>query len=113
MVERDGLQAHCAQVGEHLLVRLRELQAKHDVIGDVRGTGLMLGVEMVKDRRTKVRGAWARRGWGRGGDVGCVCVVVEACVTAAAAVAAAADGAHAHHTPHAPRRSPPRPRLPR
>jgi 4-aminobutyrate aminotransferase-like enzyme len=41
-------------VGNHLLQRLRELQAKHDIIGDVRGQGLMLGVEFVKDRKTKV-----------------------------------------------------------
>ena len=41
------------QVGGLLLERLRGLQAKHDVIGDVRGQGLMLGVEMVSDRGTK------------------------------------------------------------
>lgn len=47
-------QARCAEVGNHLVRRLGELQAKHDIIGDVRGKGLMLGVEFVKDRTTKV-----------------------------------------------------------
>lgn len=41
------------QVGGLLLERLRALQGKHGVIGDVRGQGLMLGVEMVQDRGTK------------------------------------------------------------
>ena len=45
--------ANALQVGSLLLERLRALQAKHDVIGDVRGQGLMLGVEMVQDRGTK------------------------------------------------------------
>lgn len=56
VVDKEHRQAHCAAVGEHLLRRLRGLQAKHDIIGDVRGTGLMLGVELVKNRTTKVGG---------------------------------------------------------
>lgn len=43
-------------MGAHLTRRLKELQGKHDVIGDVRGPGLMMGLEMVKDRATKVQG---------------------------------------------------------
>lgn len=42
-----------AQVGNLLLERLRQLQGKHDIIGDVRGQGLMLGLEMVTDRASK------------------------------------------------------------
>ncbi|KAF5829562.1 pyridoxal phosphate-dependent transferase [Dunaliella salina] len=45
--------AKSAQVGSHLLKRLHALQAKHDIIGNVRGSGLMLGLEFVKDRHTK------------------------------------------------------------
>src|SRR5690606_8096251 len=44
-----------ATVGEHLMGRLRELQNKHQLIGDVRGFGLMIGIELVKDRQTKAR----------------------------------------------------------
>ena len=41
------------QVGDLLLERIRALQQKHNIIGDVRGQGLMLGVEMVKDQASK------------------------------------------------------------
>jgi len=41
------------QVGNLLLERIRGLQQKHSIIGDVRGQGLMLGVEMVKDQTSK------------------------------------------------------------
>ncbi len=52
---RDGLMANAAAVGERLLAGCRELQAKHPVIGDVRGKGLMIGLELVRDRTTKAR----------------------------------------------------------
>jgi len=48
-----GLAANASRMGERLLAGLRKLQAKHDCIGDVRGAGLMIGVEFVKDRKTK------------------------------------------------------------
>ncbi|KAJ6678029.1 hypothetical protein OIU85_008598 [Salix viminalis] len=39
--------------GSHLIGRLRELQRSHDIIGDVRGRGLMVGIELVTDRKEK------------------------------------------------------------
>jgi 4-aminobutyrate aminotransferase len=52
---RDGLIENAARVGEHLLGSLRELVARHRIVGDVRGKGLMIGIELVKDRETKAR----------------------------------------------------------
>ena len=51
----DGLVANAASVGAYLLDGLRELQNKHRIIGDVRGLGLMIGVELVRDRESKLR----------------------------------------------------------
>ena len=52
LVERQYA-ANAARVGEMFLARLRQLQAVHVEIGDVRGKGLFLGVELVKDRLSK------------------------------------------------------------
>lgn len=48
----EGLQAHALAVGGHLLTELRRLQASVDLIGDVRGSGLFIGIELVRDRTT-------------------------------------------------------------
>jgi alanine-glyoxylate transaminase/(R)-3-amino-2-methylpropionate-pyruvate transaminase len=53
VIDREGIQENAAKVGEHLKNRLLELQKKHPLIGEVRGLGLMLGVELVRDRKTK------------------------------------------------------------
>ena len=52
---KDSLVANAAAVGAHLLDGLGELQKKHALIGDVRGKGLMIGIELVRDRQTKER----------------------------------------------------------
>jgi len=52
IVDDEGLQANAATVGAHLLAGLRALQERYAVIGDVRGIGLFIGVEMVGDRET-------------------------------------------------------------
>ena len=54
VIEREGLQANSLRVGNHLKAGFNKLAGKHSLIGEARGLGLMLGVEMVKDRTTKV-----------------------------------------------------------
>jgi 4-aminobutyrate aminotransferase-like enzyme/Ser/Thr protein kinase RdoA (MazF antagonist) len=51
-VEDEDLQAHALRVGARLLAGLDQLAARHSVIGDVRGNGLFIGVELVRDRTT-------------------------------------------------------------
>lgn len=53
VIEEDDLKTNARVVGGYLKSRLLELQEKHAIIGDVRGMGLMLGIELVKDRKTK------------------------------------------------------------
>jgi 4-aminobutyrate aminotransferase-like enzyme len=52
-IERDRLVENAADVGEWMLGRLREMQERYPFVGDVRGRGLLIGVELVKDRQTK------------------------------------------------------------
>ncbi|WP_120502342.1 aspartate aminotransferase family protein [Roseovarius sp. EL26] len=53
VIREDKVQENAQVVGGALLTRLNELKDKYPVIGDVRGRGLMLAIEMVKDRKTK------------------------------------------------------------
>ena len=52
VVQDEDLQAHAFQVGEQMLARLRSLMNRHEVIGDVRGSGFFIGVELVRNRDT-------------------------------------------------------------
>ncbi len=56
VIEQEKLQENSLQLGNYILAGLEKLKGKHKVIGDVRGKGLMLGIEFVKDRATKEPG---------------------------------------------------------
>ncbi|KAE9447560.1 hypothetical protein C3L33_20545, partial [Rhododendron williamsianum] len=53
VIEKENLQENAHVVGSYLKERLNSLKDKHEIIGDVRGRGLMLGVELVTDRQLK------------------------------------------------------------
>ena len=57
VVRREDLQAHARRVGDRMLAQLRPLVDRHAIVGDVRGSGLFLGVELVRDRETLEPGA--------------------------------------------------------
>lgn len=52
-VQQEGLMQNAGRVGAYLRERLQGLAARHDLIGDVRGAGLFIGVELVRDRATR------------------------------------------------------------
>jgi alanine-glyoxylate transaminase/(R)-3-amino-2-methylpropionate-pyruvate transaminase len=53
VIERDNTQQNALETGDYLKTGLKKLQTRHNIIGDVRGRGLMLGAELVKDRDSK------------------------------------------------------------
>jgi 4-aminobutyrate aminotransferase-like enzyme len=52
VIQQQDLQGHALEIGGHFLDGLRELQTRHELIGDVRGLGLFIGVELVRDHQT-------------------------------------------------------------
>jgi alanine-glyoxylate transaminase/(R)-3-amino-2-methylpropionate-pyruvate transaminase len=55
-IEMDGLQKNCKDIGDQLMGGMLDLQQKYEIVGDVRGKGLMLGLEFVTDKGSKERG---------------------------------------------------------
>jgi 4-aminobutyrate aminotransferase-like enzyme len=53
VIEHDGLVANAQSVGQYLRAGLSQLATRHALIGDVRGAGLFIGVELVTDRTAK------------------------------------------------------------
>jgi 4-aminobutyrate aminotransferase len=53
VIERENLMRNATEVGNHMLKRMADWPKKHKLVGDVRGRGLMIGVEIVKDKQTK------------------------------------------------------------
>ena len=54
-IEKHELVQHARELGRHSLERLQAMKERHQLIGDVRGLGLFLGIELVKDRQTRER----------------------------------------------------------
>jgi 4-aminobutyrate aminotransferase len=60
VIEKEGLLKNSQAVGEHMMKRMSDWPKKHKIVGDVRGRGLMIGVEIVKDQSTREYGASER-----------------------------------------------------
>ncbi len=60
VIEKEGLLRNSQQVGDHMLTRMGNWPKKYKIVGDVRGRGLMIGVEIVKDQATREYGASER-----------------------------------------------------
>ena len=60
VIEKEGLMRNSQEVGDHMLKRMADWPKKHRIVGDVRGRGLMIGVEIVKDQKTREYGASER-----------------------------------------------------
>jgi 4-aminobutyrate aminotransferase len=56
VLKSERLMNNARRLGEKAMKRLLEMKEKYEIIGDVRGKGLFIGVEIVKNKKTKVRG---------------------------------------------------------
>jgi 4-aminobutyrate aminotransferase-like enzyme len=56
-IECHNLRVNCSETGAYLRSGLEELKNKHEIIGDVRGMGLLLAIELVQDRESKAPAA--------------------------------------------------------
>jgi 4-aminobutyrate aminotransferase len=56
VIEKEGLLRNSQEVGDHMLKRMAGWPKKHKIVGDVRGRGLMIGVDIVKDQATREYG---------------------------------------------------------
>jgi len=56
VIEKEGLVRNAQEVGDHMLKRMADWPKKHKMVGDVRGRGLMIGVDIVKDQKTREYG---------------------------------------------------------
>ncbi len=52
-IEEEGLLDHALELGEFMLQEMRAIRDRHQIVGDVRGVGCLLGIELVKDRETR------------------------------------------------------------
>jgi 4-aminobutyrate aminotransferase len=55
VIEAEGLVGRARELGRHALARMAAMAARHPLVGDVRGLGLLLGMELVRSRETKER----------------------------------------------------------
>lgn len=53
-IMKDGILEKASRMGSFLMKRFKEMSEAHELIGDVRGSGMILGIELVKDRRTRI-----------------------------------------------------------
>jgi 4-aminobutyrate aminotransferase len=60
VIEREGLLRNSQEVGNHMMKRMADWPKKHKIVGDIRGRGLMIGVDIVKDQKTREYGSTER-----------------------------------------------------